>query len=290
MSVDTIETLHGSLIQHGPHNNRIYVMHLNTTDVPGLLASLDALARQKGYGKIFAKIPAPVRPLFSAAGYVEEAMVPNLFNGRTNGFFMAKYVLAERQMISPADERLQDAFAREKDLVNPVSRTETADINVVACRPSDAGEMSVFYRQTFRSYPFPIHQADYLNRMIAEGVRYFCIRLAGGIAAMAAAEIDAGAENVEMTDFATQPEWRSKGLAGRLLRHMETTVAEKGIKTAYTITRAGSEGMNRVFLCRGYQYAGWLTNNTQIGGKIESMIVWYKPLENTRHKKTVHQR
>lgn len=280
MPVDTIETLHGALIQHGPHSDRIYLMHLNTADVPGLLASLDALARRKGYGKIFAKIPAPVRPLFNAAGYVEEAMVPGFFNGRTDGYFMAKYAVAERQVVSPADERLKDYFARRKDRGCPAGRTRPEDVKAVACGPSDAGEMSAFYRQSFRSYPFPIHRPDYLTRMMAQGVRYFCIRFAGRIAAMAAVEIDTGAENVEMTDFATRSDIRGRGLAGMLLGHMDRKMRAAGICTAYTIARATSPGMNVVFQRNGYRYAGFLNNNTQIGGAIESMVVWYKRLDH----------
>jgi putative beta-lysine N-acetyltransferase len=280
MSVDTIETLHGSLLQHGPHSNRIYLMQLNTADVPGLLVTLDALACRKRYGKIFAKIPAPVRPVFNAAGYVEEAMVPGFFNGRTDGYFMAKYLVAERQRIPPSDERLKEDLARRRDRRHPGGRTRLEGAEAVACGPSDVGEMSVFYRQSFRSYPFPIHQPDYLTRMMAEGVRYFCIREAGRIAAMAAAEIDTGAQNVEMTDFATRPEWRGRGLAGILLDHMDRQMRADGIRTAYTIARAGSPGMNDVFQRNGYRYAGFLSNNTQIGGTIESMVVWYKRLDH----------
>jgi len=36
--------------------------------------------------------------------------------------------------------------------------------------------------------------------------------------------------------------------------------------------------MNRVFEKCGYSHAGVLINNTQIGGRIRSMNVWYKRL------------
>ena len=59
---------------------------------------------------------------------------------------------------------------------------------------------------------------------------------------------------------------------------MEKEVHAAGIKTAFTIARAASPGMNAVFRKHGYRYAGLLRNNTQIGGRLESMTVWYKPL------------
>ena len=37
------------------------------------------------------------------------------------------------------------------------------------------------------------------------------------------------------------------GLAGLLLRHMDRKMRDRGIKTAYTIARAASHGMNAVF-------------------------------------------
>ena len=81
-----------------------------------------------------------------------------------------------------------------------------------------------------------------------------------------------------MTDFATNPQSRGMGLAGILLRHMGDKTRKLGIKTAYTIARAESHGMNSVFKNSGYNYAGLLKNNTQICGSIQSMTVWYKHL------------
>jgi len=42
--VDIIENIKGSVIQHGPHNNRIYLMRLKTDDAHSLIAALDDMA------------------------------------------------------------------------------------------------------------------------------------------------------------------------------------------------------------------------------------------------------
>ena len=199
--MDIIENIKGSVIQHGPLNNRIYLMGLKTDDTPGLIATLDDMAEKNGYGKIFAKISAPAW-------------------------------------------------------------------------------------NAFKSYPFPIQKPAYLKRMMKEGVLYFCIRIEGRIAAIAAAEIDLASKNAEMTDFATLSKWRGKGLAGMLLCHMDKKACELGLKTAYTIARAASYGMNSVFKNSGYNYAGLLKNNSQICGSIQSMTVWYKHITN--HEKIFH--
>jgi putative beta-lysine N-acetyltransferase len=277
--MDTIETIAGAHIQHGPHSDRIYLMHLNTADPHGLAARLEALAREKGYGKIFAKIPAPAWPAFKSARYRKEAVVPGLFHGRTDGYFIARYFSAARQA-DPAMNAGLNVSGPPADITAAGSpdRSDREQPHVRVCQPPDAEAMSALYRQVFKTYPFPIHRPEYLVQMMRRGVRYFGIAIGGKMAALAAAEIDLRRANVEMTDFATRPRWRGRGLAGMLLRRMDREAKGQGIKTAYTIARAASVGMNAVFQQNGYRYAGFLKNNTQISGGIQSMVVWYKRL------------
>jgi putative beta-lysine N-acetyltransferase len=276
--MDTIETIDGALVQHGPHNDRIYLMQLQTADPERVIAALESLGRRKGYGKIFAKIPAPSWPAFEAAGYVKEAEVPGFFNGLTDGCFIAKYLSPERRIIPPAERYMVCFGPQGTASAVPHHRTGRSGRLVTDCRPSNADALGRIYRQVFKTYPFPVHQPAYLKRMMREGVRYFTIRIDGRMAAAAAAEIDRRAQYAEMTDFATLPQHRSRGLAGTLLRHMEKCVRLLGVKTAFTIARAASPGINAVFRKNGYRYAGLLRNNTQIAGSLESMTVWYKTL------------
>jgi putative beta-lysine N-acetyltransferase len=276
--MDIIETIEGSVIQHGPYNNRIYLMRLNTDETHGLIATLDNMAIKNGYGKISAKIPAPSWNAFKSADYVKEAVVPGFFTGKTDGFFIAKYFSAGRQKAQNVEKLLRLVEQAGDESANILHRTGKAARDVIACKPSDAAEMSAIYQQVFKSYPFPIQKQTYLKRMMKEGVLYFCIRIEGKIAAISAAEIDLVNKNVEMTDFATFPKMRGMGLAGMLLSHMDNKTRRLGIKTAYTIARATSHGMNSVFKNSGYTYAGLLKNNSQICGSIQSMTVWYKHL------------
>ena len=120
-------------------------------------------------------------------------------------------------------------------------------------KPVDADAMAGLYRQVFETYPFPIHDPEYLRSTMDSHVRYFGIRdEAGRLTALASAEMDCSAGNVEMTDFATLAECRGKGLASILLAHMEKEMAKAGIDTAYTIARAHATGMNIVFARQGF--------------------------------------
>ena len=78
---DKIETIDGSVIQHGFHNDRIYLMHLHGKTTGTLIPKLDRMAKAHGYGKIFAKIPADHWHAFKLAGYTKEAVIPSFFDG-----------------------------------------------------------------------------------------------------------------------------------------------------------------------------------------------------------------
>ncbi len=271
--MDKVETIQGAVIQHGHHNDRIYLMHLHGENIEALIASLDKMATEYGYGKIFAKIPATCWQPFKKAGYIKEAVVPGFFKGETDGLFLAKFFSADRQ-------KSQGRVDFDPTLSVSISATQTENPTpaITACTSADVAGMATIYRQTFETYAFPIHRPEYIRRMMRNNVVYFCVRVKEKIAALAAAEIDSASMNCEMTDFATLPEYMGRGLAGSLLGQLDDEARTRGVKTAYTIARADSQAMNRVFQTNGYHYAGRLINNTQIGGRIRSMTVWYKRL------------
>jgi len=89
---DRIVTFGGSLIQHGPDNDRVYLMHLSPDDMPRILAHIDGLANDHGYSKIFAKVPASAEKPFRENGYTTEARIPRFFHLNEDGCFMGKYL------------------------------------------------------------------------------------------------------------------------------------------------------------------------------------------------------
>ena len=112
-----------------------------------------------------------------------------------------------------------------------------------------------------------------------DDVVYFGVWHDASLAALSSCEIHSGESNAEMTDFAALPHHRGQNLALHLLGRMEEELAWRRIGVAYTIARANSFGMNITFAKAGYAFAGTLTNNTNISGQIESMNVWYKPVD-----------
>jgi putative beta-lysine N-acetyltransferase len=164
-----------------------------------------------------------------------------------------------------ADKKQAPVMDSERFLIRP-------------CTPKDVNRMVEIYKKVFLSYPFPIHEDEYILKTMKDNIDYFCVETEGEIIALSSAEKDNADLNAEMTDFATLPEWRGNSLSVHLLQRMEEQVKIEGIKTVYTIARAASPGMNITFARTGYSFGGRLINNTNISGTIESMNVWYKQL------------
>lgn len=275
---DRIERFGSSLIQHGRDNDRVYLMKLDRGDLPGIVDSLERFAYLAGYGKIFAKVPADASEPFIWGGYRVEATIPRFYRGREDAVFLGRYLKEDR------------AQEKRPDLVREVLDTSRARAGRIDKSPlpqhmiwrpataGDAEEMAEVYKEVFASYPFPIHDPGYLRQTMADNVAYFGIWEGGRLIALSSAEMDREGENAEMTDFATLPQCRGRGLAHHLLRIMEEEMPQRGIKTLYTIARAYSHGMNITFAKAGYTFSGTLTHNTQISGDLESMNIWYKNL------------
>ncbi len=277
---DRREALMHSEIHHGPLNRRVYLLRLADRDVPHIIPRLEGLARQKGYGKILARIPGRRRAAFQASGFAPEAHIPGYVRGKEDLFFLSKYPNPNRRRERHPRRVRENWAALSRAAGSPQGRPaapkQAGRCAVTPCGSEDADEISGIYRSVFASYPFPVMEPDYVRRAMEEDAEYVCIRKNGRIIAAAAAETDPENQSVEMTDFAVLPEWRKQGMAAALLREMERRMAGRGMRTAFTIARTLSAGMNMTFKKAGYVCAGKLTNNTHISGKIESMWVWYK--------------
>jgi putative beta-lysine N-acetyltransferase len=275
---DRIEKFGSSLIQHGPDNDRVYLMKLDPRDLPAIVEKLERFAREAGYGKVFAKVPAGAAEAFHQGGYRTEATIPRFYRGAEDAVFLGRYLKAERGE-EKKPELVREVLAAAQAKAGTHDRAPLPE-NMV-CRPAtaaDAEEMAGVYKEVFASYPFPIHDPAYLRQTMEENVAYFGVWEDGGLIALSSAEMDREGQNAEMTDFATLPQCRGRGLAHYLLHIMEREMPGYGIKTLYTIARAYSHGMNITFAKCGYTFSGTLTHNTQIFGDLESMNIWYKNL------------
>ena len=224
METDSIVTIGNSLVQHGKANNRVYLLKLDTNDLPEIIDKMCELGEIHGYTKIFAKVPATAYKHFLERDFVEEALVPAMCRGECSGIFMCKYLDQARAV--PENSKLLASVldAARLSAQEPAKRCRTS--SVVQLDQDDAEELAKIYASVFESYPFPIHDPDFIRQSMSNNVVFFGIRKNGKIVAAASAEMDKSWGCVEMTDFATLPEHQGKGAASKLLARMEESMAK----------------------------------------------------------------
>ncbi len=278
---DKIETFKHSIIQHGSVNQRIYLMKLDPDDMPDILPALDRLAIRNKYTRIMAKAPLRFSKAFASFEYLPEADIPGFFHGRETAVLYSKFLSAERAIPECPNEVKDILNLAQAKADTPFSTQLPPSFTLSTMTPEDTPEMGGLYQLVFPSYPFPIHDPAYLTETMRSHVLYLGIRDAGRLIAVASAEIDQEYSNAELTDFATHPDYRGRGLACVLLGELENQMQQRHIHSGYTIARALSPGMNITFARHGYAHTGTLINSTNISGFIQSMNVWCKSLNDT---------
>ena len=267
-----------ALVLLSDFNKRIQVVDYRGPDFQTMTRMLEGEARARGYGKIFLKAPIFHRRSLESAGMSYEASIPGYFVGQT-AVVMSRF-LDERRTRRPHVERQEEVLAGIRERPPDPSLSVLPDgYRLALAEPDDAPELAALYDTVFASYPFPITDPEYLVATMQSHVVYRVVRDGdGALVAAASAETDPVHRNAEMTDFATRPDQRCLGLAQHLLAALEEDMDARTIPNLYTIARARSAGMNRVFYNRGYELTGTLVNNCHISGQFEDMHVWCKSL------------
>ncbi len=265
-----------SIIQHGPANDRVYLMKLDSEDLPAIAYEIYEIGRQNGYTKLFAKVQAQDVPHFAALGFIDEARVPFMHKGESAGYFISKYLDQNRAI--PKDIERISAVLNLTDQKSGTQPIQSSNHEILRLRLGNADELAALYGEVFKTYPFPVDDPAFIRKSMLSNTIYFGILSKDRLVAAASMEIDTEWQCAEMTDFATLPEYQGKGAAGQLLLVMEQAAKNLALNTLYTIARAESFGMNIVFGRAGYAFGGTLHNNTQIAGKLESMNVWHKQI------------
>ncbi len=267
-------------VYYSPLNQRIQVLEYFAEDPKNMIAVLKDTAREAGFGKVFLKAPLHELASFEDAGMCNEAMITGYFAGQ-DAAVMSTFI---------DDERRQRPYAAEEESILTKIRTRPASsaapdlpvgYEMKLGKLSDAVEVAELYQTVFASYPFPITDPAYITSTMESQVFYRIVRDASGaLVAAASAETNPELNNAEMTDFATLPSQRGLGLALHLLAALEHDMEERSITNLYTVARARSAGMNRVFYNHSYEWTGTLVNNCHISGQFEDMHVWCKRLAN----------
>lgn len=213
---------------------------------------------------------------FETLGFNYEAVIYGYFADGANAHLYSCFFDARRGRLDPK-ERAHETVRR--------ARTKSPFANSLrvssrSAQPEDARAISTFLQGAFQDYPTPI-DAESLGRAIDEESTIF--RLCtdeGRIVACASAEIDHENQCAEISDCATDPDYRGRGIVSQLISEVEYEAgASHGIRDFYSLARAGEVGMNCAVAKCGYHYTGRLVNNCRMPNGWESIHVWCRCLD-----------
>ncbi len=262
------------------YNQRLRVYSYEATDYDALVLKLRWLAEANGFDKILCMAHAHDWERFLRHGYVLEAILKYYQNG-SDALVMSKFRSQERLTSHCMMQEIlliEDLMSRE---VRPSRRPLPEGHEFRLARREDIAELTELYQTIFQTYPTPLIHASYLEHIFeSECLFAVCIH-EGQIVSAASAELRPDLRAAELTDCATRPQARGRGLMSVLLKLLEEELRRREYFCSYTMARARSFGMNMVFYQLGYEFNGRLVNNCDIHGGYEDMNIWVKDLRRS---------
>ncbi|UWG98497.1 putative beta-lysine N-acetyltransferase [Dehalobacter sp. DCM] len=255
-------------------NKRLVLDGYAEKAIPALSQKLIQTAFTNDLEKIWVwALPADV-PIYLQQGFqIEGSLVQN--NEENFSVSLAYYVSQSRSYSNNFAEEDKLLYSVRKDPIQPLTPLP-AGMNLLLLDESFVSPISALLTQTFASYPTPVEDTDYIHTLFQKGDLFAGAIDDGKLVAVAAAYPDLRLRRCEMTDCATLENYRGLSLTLRLLEILENAIKNK-IQSPllfYTLARAQSYGMNRVFHKLGYRCQGRLINNCHIGGAYEDMNLW----------------
>jgi beta-lysine N6-acetyltransferase len=276
----------GIELQYDPYNRRLKFFDMAPTDV-AQSPQIASCVMGESVTPLYSKLIVYARPGgtgWSELGFRREAEIWGFFGDGDNAELWARYLVPPRaeDLENRKNEELL-AVAKSRQRAEPIL---LAGYTCAPARPADAADIAELMRETFPDYPTPISD-DYITANMRDRTFHFRVvrDAAGRLVASASAEMHHTRKSAELTDCATSPQYRGKGLMSAILRHLERDLADEfGITDVYTIARASQAGVNCSFAKLGYTYTGRLVNNCRMPEGYESMNVWCRDTSDRKNQ------
>lgn len=267
------------------YNRRLKVLSYKARDYEAMVAKFAFLADANKFDKIWVQANSKDWEEFLRHGYILEGLLKYANRGAT--VFMVSKFKSQRRIQSRTlmkEIRLIEEIMERKKKSKP--KALPAGYTLDYAREEDVGGMLELYRRVFKTYPSPLTYKEYLLSNLHREAIFRVIRNdVGNVVAAASADLDPGRLSAELTDCATHPDDRGKGLMSILLAALEADLRQLNYVCAYTLARAPSYGMNAAFYSLGYEFNGRMINNCDIYGDFEDMNLWVKDLRPPKRPK-----
>lgn len=258
-------------------NQRIKVYQIpEEKNVAIFLLKLIDIGREQGCDKIIFYVKGREKSLMEKQHFLYEGMIKGLFNGE-DAFIYALFLNDE----SVVNKEEQEQLVLEKALEFSDNRENYYSNKGYTIRwavPGDRFKMAKLYDSVFESYPTPMNDPAFILQMMKSEVYFSVTEKNGEIVSACSADVMPAFNAAELSDCATIPEHRGKGLLCRQALRLMRLMKEKQINTFFSYSRSLSIGMNIVNAKLGFTYGGRMIRNSNIAGRLENMNIWYKSL------------
>jgi putative beta-lysine N-acetyltransferase len=276
-SEDTVIPVGKSIIQHGPRNDRVCLVHLHPFDFPGILPTLKELRKLNKYTKITARVPMRYVPSFQRDAYVMEAIIPGYYPDGEDCVWVSFFAKKKRQKPSKAEFlSLQTLLESEP---GQKGQLEEFDGTLSILEEKDTLLAAKLYRLNKTIWAFPLDEPKFLEKMAGEGTL-----LIGGwgpegeLLGVITCEKDKQANAAEIGNLALNPRNENENMPKLMLTAAENKARGKGAELAYSYAPLTDDKYNQLLHMAGYRYAGALIKNANYNNQLVSQAVWYKRL------------
>lgn len=244
-----------------------------------VLASFTAYAAEKRCtNKILFYVTKNKTDIFKGYKCRKEGMIKGFFNGKKDAYIYSFF-------LKPPGN-LKSSLLKQRKVMDIVKNSKKENITKLSkgyvirrAQEKDAPAMAELYKKIFASYPTPMDDYQYIAYMMNNAEIYYIVaEYKNEIVSASSADVLKRFECAEMTDCATLPEHRGKGLMLNQFDLLLKLMKDKNIKTVFSYSRALSVGMNIVNARYNFEYGGCLLRQSNIAGNMENMNIWYKVL------------
>jgi len=255
-------------------NKRVKIIDLNNISVQNIKRIIHFSSREH-LGKIICNCDFESSKIFIEAGFYSEGKIEGYFKGK-DALCMSYFISSDRKICSnfPKKELLVKQCLAVRDTF--IQRSDNPKYCIRNANENDIEEMVELFSTVFSTYPSPIYDEEFLKQTMNEKVLYKVAVYDGKIIGVASADMDKENLNAEITDCATYPDYRGKGILSNIIYSLELDLKKKSFITLYSLSRAIIPGVNIVLSKHNYEYAGRLVNNCNICGTFEDMNIWVK--------------
>lgn len=233
-------------------------------------------ARKEGLGKIISNCSIKLLKPFRNCGFKIEGVINSFFQGE-DAYCISLFIDKNREVPLHKEEEdeilYQCVFERKKHFSAGKTKYIVRNAELI-----DIPQMVQLFIKVFETYPSPVFNGDYLKSVMNKQVFFKVAVENEKIISIASADTDTHNMNAEITDCATYPEHRGRGILTNLIQSLEHDLKNRGFITLYSLSRAINPGINKSLSKLDYRYGGRLVNNCHICGGFEDMNIWVKKL------------